>query len=74
MENNIITNYNMLPGDVDPKNPSGLRIGVQEMTRYGMKETEMEELAVLMKGALLKKSVKEEITNLRNRFTKIHFA
>ncbi len=74
MENNIITNYNMLPGDVDPKNPSGLRIGVQEMTRYGMKETEMEELAVLMKGALLKKSVKGEITKLRNRFTKIYFA
>ena len=66
MENNIITNYNMLPGDVDPKNPSGLRIGVQEMTRYGMKETEMEELAVLMKGALLKKSVKDQSQTIRS--------
>ncbi len=64
----------MLPGDIDPKNPSGLRIGVQEMTRYGMKEPEMEELAVLMKAALLRKSVKLEITKLRSRFTKIHFA
>ena len=26
--NDIIVNYNMLPGDSDPRNPSGLRIGV----------------------------------------------
>jgi len=44
-QNNIITNYNMLPGDKDAQTPSGLRIGVQEMTRYGMKEDEMGELA-----------------------------
>jgi len=51
-KNNIITNYNMLPGDKDAKNPTGLRIGVQEMTRYGMKEDEMGELADLMKAGL----------------------
>jgi len=32
----LIVNYNMLPGDQDPRQPSGLRIGVQEMTRFGM--------------------------------------
>ena len=74
IENNIITNYNMLPGDIDPKNPSGLRIGVQELTRNGMKETEMEELAELMKEALLRKKVKKEVTKLKSRFTKIHFS
>ena len=74
IENNIITNYNMLPGDIDPKNPSGLRIGVQELTRNGMKETEMEELAELMKAALLRKKVKKEVTKLKSRFTKIHFS
>ena len=31
--NDIIVNYNLLPGDTEPRNPSGLRIGVQEMTQ-----------------------------------------
>ena len=49
-KNHIITNYNMLPDDKHAKNPTGFRIGVQEMTRYGMKEDEMGELADLMKA------------------------
>ena len=73
-KNNIITNYNILPGDKDANNPSGLRIGVQEMTRYGMKEEDMQELAVLIKDALKGKLVKSQITNLRKRFTKVHFS
>ena len=36
--NDIVVNYNLLPRDTEPRNPSGLRIGVQEMTRYGMRE------------------------------------
>jgi len=72
-KNNIITNYNMLPGDKDARNPTGLRIGVQEMTRYGMKESEMGELASLMKASLLGKSVKDEIIELRSRFTTLHY-
>jgi len=73
-KNNIITNYNMLPGDKDAKNPTGLRIGVQEMTRYGMKEDEMGELADLMKAGLQGKIVKDEVIKLRSRFTDVHFA
>ena len=73
-QNNIITNYNMLPGDKDAKNPTGLRIGVQEMTRYGMKEDEMGELADLMKAGLQGKIVKDEVIKLRSRFTDVHFA
>lgn len=72
-KNNIITNYNMLPGDNDARNPSGLRIGVQEMTRYGMKEAEMGELASLMKAGLEGKNVKVEVTKLRSRFTEVHY-
>jgi glycine hydroxymethyltransferase len=72
-KNNIITNYNMLPGDKDARNPSGLRIGVQEMTRYGMKEAEMGELASLMKSGLEGKTVKDEVTELRSRFIEVHF-
>ena len=32
-DKNNINNYNMLPGDKDANNQTGLRIGVQEMTR-----------------------------------------
>ena len=73
-KNNIITNYSMLPGDKDAKNPTGWRIGVQEMTRYGMKEDEMGELADLMKAGLQGKIVKDEVIKLRSRFTDVHFA
>ena len=72
-KNNIITNYNLLPGDKDARNPSGLRIGVQEMTRYGMKEPQMGELASLFKAGLEGKNVKEDITILRSRFTKVEY-
>jgi len=59
----------MLAGDKDAKNPTALRIGVQEMTRYGMKEDEMGELADLMKAGLQGKIVKDEVIKLRSRFT-----
>ncbi|MBF0288053.1 MAG: serine hydroxymethyltransferase [SAR324 cluster bacterium] len=72
--NNIILNYNMLPGDQDARNPSGFRIGVQEMTRFGMKEPEMGELASLIADALQGKPVKEAVTELRRRFTEIQYA
>ena len=73
-ENNIIVNYNMLPGDEDAKNPSGLRIGVQELTRFGMKETEMGIVAELIKDVLKGKTVKDQVTGLRKKFTEIQFA
>jgi glycine hydroxymethyltransferase len=44
----IITNMNMLPGDTKAMTPSGLRLGVQELTRVGMGPREMEEVAALL--------------------------
>jgi glycine hydroxymethyltransferase len=54
-DNNIILNMNLLPFDPLGKvtNPSGIRIGVQEMTRVGMSEKEMGTIAGLMKKCLL---------------------
>jgi glycine hydroxymethyltransferase len=72
-DENIIVNYNMLPGDQDPRNPSGLRVGVQEMTRFGMKEDEMGELATLFADALRGKHVKEMVTRLRRRFAEMQY-
>lgn len=73
-DNNIILNYNMLPGDQDARNPSGFRIGVQEMTRFGMNESEMGEIALLIAEALKGKPVKEAVGQLRSRFTEIQYA
>ena len=41
----IITNMNMLPGDTKAMSPSGLRLGVQELTRVGMGKDEMKDVA-----------------------------
>ena len=70
-EQNIICNYNQLPGDPDPRFPSGLRLGVQEMTRMGMTENEMEDIAQLMSAAIKGKEVLKEVGNLRERFNEV---
>jgi glycine hydroxymethyltransferase len=69
----VIVNYNMLPGDEDPRNPSGLRIGVPEMTRFGMKEGEMGELAALMADAIRGKTVIDAVHALRGRFVELRY-
>ncbi|MEM4027796.1 MAG: serine hydroxymethyltransferase, partial [Desulfurococcus sp.] len=53
----IIVNKNMLPWDrpEDVKDPSGLRLGTQELTRWGMKEGEMKEIARLMRMVVIDK-------------------
>lgn len=71
--NDIIVNYNMVPGDADPRNPSGLRIGVPEMTRFGMDERAMGELAQLMHDAINGKNVREQVHALRGRYTKMQY-
>ena len=71
-ENDIILNYNLLFGDPDPRNPRGLRIGVQEMTRFGMKEDEMGRIAKLFREAVIEgKDVKGEVNSFRSDFTRI---
>jgi glycine hydroxymethyltransferase len=71
--NDIIVNYNMVPGDADPRNPSGLRIGVPEMTRFGMDERAMGELAQLMHDAIRTKDVKTQVNALRGRFLEMKY-
>lgn len=72
-DNDMIVNYNMLPFDTDPRNPSGLRIGVQEMTRYGMKEPEMQRLAALMADAIKGQTVQDAVRTLRGEFLDLHY-
>ena len=74
--NDIIVNRNLLPHD-PPKqvnNPSGLRLGVQESTRWGMKPPEMEEIARLMKECVIGgRTVKQEVQRFRARFTSVQY-
>jgi glycine hydroxymethyltransferase len=70
---NIICNYNMLPGDTDPRAPSGLRLGVQEMTRFGMGPDAMGAMAQLMADALKGKDVRDAVIALRNRYQELGY-
>ena len=49
----IITNMNMLPGDTKAMTPSGLRLGVQELTRVGFSKDDMEVVASFYARVLL---------------------
>jgi glycine hydroxymethyltransferase len=73
----IITNMNTIPGDKDPLNPSGIRIGTQELTRIGMKENEMEEIAEFFEKILIKKEptlkIKKMIKEFRKKYQEIKF-
>ncbi|HIJ00981.1 MAG: glycine hydroxymethyltransferase [Candidatus Methanomethylophilaceae archaeon] len=73
---NIICNKNMLPKDTSAVRPSGIRLGVQELTRTGMKESEMVEVAELITRVCNKESpakVKEDVKELKKGFTKIRY-
>jgi glycine hydroxymethyltransferase len=69
---NIIINKNLLPSDKDPEEPSGIRLGVQELTRIGMKESEMKEIAALMGRIVIKNGdenqAKGYVIGLRKHF------
>ena len=69
----IIVNYNLLPHDKDARNPSGLRIGVQEMTRYGMREQEMQRLADLIAACIKGTAVQPEVNALRAEFAELQY-
>ena len=62
---NIITNKNLLPHDPPDavQNPSGIRLGTQEITRYGMGRSEMIEIANLMKRVVIEKEEPEKVAS-----------
>ena len=73
----IITNMNMLPGDSKAMTPSGLRLGVQELTRVGMGPREMEEVASFYARVLLKgedvKAIKNDVHHLKSDFQHVQY-
>ena len=76
-DNNIILNMNLLPFEPleNVTNPAGVRIGAQEMTRMGMKETEMKQIALFFKQCLFDgKYVGDDVVGFRNDYQSVHYS
>jgi len=73
-DNNIITNYQALPDDATFLDSSGIRMGVQEMTRFGMKEKHFDELAGLLADVVIRnKKVKDAVKAYRRNFLEMGY-
>jgi glycine/serine hydroxymethyltransferase len=73
-ENNILTNYQALPDDETFLEPSGIRMGVQEMTRFNMKEGDFDVLAGLVAEVVRNnKNVREETASFRRNFLEMKY-
>jgi len=76
---NIIANKNLLPWDDvnNPGDPSGIRLGTQELTRLGLKESEMKEVAHFFKRIIIEEEdpakVKNDVKSLRKDYQKVHY-
>tara|TARA_B100000315_G_C14591757_1_gene596255 strand:+ start:5089 stop:6417 length:1329 start_codon:yes stop_codon:yes gene_type:complete len=80
--NNIIVNRQLIPGDTKAGrnyvHPGGLRLGTSEVTRLGMKENAMVEIAEFIKRIIVNKEtgdrVKNDIIDFKKNYQKIHYA
>ena len=78
-DSNIILNKNLLPYDNqdDRDNPSGLRIGFQDVTRRGFREGDIKHLCDLMinviKGKRKPLEVKEDVIALKKEFDQVKY-
>ena len=74
----IITNMNMLPGDTKAMSgPSGLRLGVPELTRVGMGVDEMQDVARFFARALINKeessTVRSDVSTFKSEFQTVRY-
>jgi glycine hydroxymethyltransferase len=73
----IITNMNMLPGDTKAMQPSGLRLGVPELTRVGMGTDEMKDVAIFFSRALLKNEdvskIKSDVKSFKSNYQTVKY-
>ncbi len=77
---NIIVNKNLLPRDdlLKTKDPSGIRLGTQELSRLGMREQEMKVIAEFFKRLLIDgeaaEEVKKEVVEFKKEFNAVKFS
>jgi glycine/serine hydroxymethyltransferase len=73
-ENSVIANYQALPRDASFSDASGIRLGVQEMTRFGMCEADFGELAGYMADIVLRgQDPGEAVRAFRRRFARMRY-
>jgi len=78
---NVIINRNLLPWDIKEgrhfMHPGGIRMGTSEVTRLGMKENEMKEIAEFVKRVIIDKEdvnkVKADVADFRKQYQKVHY-
>lgn len=78
---NIIINRNLLPWDIKEgrhfMHPGGIRLGTSEVTRIGMKESEMVEIAEFIGRVVVDKDdvskVKGDVAEFRRDFQRVHY-
>jgi glycine hydroxymethyltransferase len=76
-ENDIILNMNILAHEPlrNVTNPDGIRIGVQEMTRVGMKEEEMGRIAELIHECIHQgREVRTAVNEFRKEYQTVHYS
>jgi glycine hydroxymethyltransferase len=80
-EAGIIINRNLLPWDISEGrnylNPGGIRLGTSELTRLGMRESEMQTVADYIKRVIVDKEdpkkINLEVAEFRKDFQKVHY-
>jgi glycine hydroxymethyltransferase len=78
---NVIINRNLLPWDIKEgrhfQHPGGIRMGVSEVTRLGMKESEMKEIAEFFKRVVIDKEplekVRADVSQFRKNYQRVHY-
>jgi glycine/serine hydroxymethyltransferase len=73
-ENNLVCNYQALPDDASFLSSSGLRTGVQEMTRFGMEPADFEPLAELFADCVIRdRKVADAAAAYRRKFLTMRY-
>ena len=73
-ENNIIVNYQASPSEEGFTAAGSIRMGLSEMTRFGMEKSDFKKLAELIKEVVIEgKNIKEQVSDLRSRFTEMRY-
>ncbi|MDI1494916.1 MAG: serine hydroxymethyltransferase [Cenarchaeum symbiont of Oopsacas minuta] len=78
---NIIVNRQLIPGDIKAGrnyfHPSGIRLGVSEITRLGMKESEMTEIALFLAKIIIQdndpKKILRQVKSFRRDYQKVGY-
>jgi len=77
VQSGIVVNMNLLPHEPlkNVRKPAGIRIGVQEMTRFGMKQAEMKTIAEFFKKVLVDgRNTTEEVKAFRQSYARVQYS